>query len=75
MSRKDQNHYRSFDQGRKNGWGIGLYRHPSDGWFGGVCAGLAGIGKYRPGSPASRHLRSSYSQDPLSSGFTSRHGY
>ena len=41
MSRKDQNHYRSFDQGRKNGWGIGLYRHPSDGWFGGVCAGLA----------------------------------
>ena len=41
MSRKDQNYYRSFDQGRKNGWGIGLYRHPSDGWFGGVCSGLA----------------------------------
>jgi phage shock protein C len=41
MSHKDRNHYRSFDQGRKNGWGIGLYRHPSDGWFGGVCAGLA----------------------------------
>ena len=41
MSYKRRNHYRSFDQGRKNGWGIGLYRHPSDGWFGGVCAGLA----------------------------------
>ena len=41
MSRKDQNHYQSFDQRRTNGWGIGLYRHSSDGWFGGVCAGLA----------------------------------
>ena len=41
MSRKDQNHHRRFDQDRKNGWGIGLYRHPSDGWVGGVCSGLA----------------------------------
>ena len=41
MNYRRRHHYRSFDQGRKNGWGIGLYRHPSDGWFGGVCAGLA----------------------------------
>ena len=41
MNRKDRNHHRSFAQGRKNGWGVGLYRHPSDGWFGGVCAGLS----------------------------------
>ena len=41
MSRRNRNQYQSFNQGRQNGWGIGLYRHPSDGWFGGVCAGLA----------------------------------
>ena len=41
MSKQDRNRYHNFDHGRKNGWGIGLYRHPSDGWFGGVCAGLA----------------------------------
>ena len=41
MSRRSRNRYRDFDQGRKNGWGIGLYRHPSDSWLGGVCAGLA----------------------------------
>ena len=41
MSYKCRNHYHSFEHGRRNGWGIGLYRHPSDGWFGGVCAGLA----------------------------------
>ena len=41
MSYRGGNHYRSFDQSRRNGWGTGLYRNPSDGWFGGVCAGLA----------------------------------
>ena len=41
MSRRNRNQYQSFNEGRKNGWGIGLYRHPSDGWFGGICAGLA----------------------------------
>ena len=41
MSYRRRNHYRSFDHGRRNGWGLGLYRNPADGWFGGVCAGLA----------------------------------
>ena len=41
MSNRNQTRYRKFNQGRKNGWGIGLYRHPSDSWLGGVCGGLA----------------------------------
>ena len=41
MSFRRRNHYRSFDHGRRNGWGLGLHRNPVDGWFGGVCAGLA----------------------------------
>ena len=41
MSYRRRNHYRSFDHGRRNGWGLGLHRNPVDGWFGGVCAGLA----------------------------------
>ena len=28
MSRRNRNQYQSFNQGRQNGWGIGLYRHP-----------------------------------------------
>lgn len=42
MSRNNRNEYHSFNEGRRNGWGIGLYRNPSEGWFGGVCSGLAG---------------------------------
>ena len=41
MSYRGGNHHPSFDQSRRNGWGTGLYRNPSDGRFGGVCAGLA----------------------------------
>ena len=41
MSYRRRNHYRSFDHGLRNHWGLGLYRNPVDGWFGGVCAGLA----------------------------------
>ena len=41
MSYRHRYRYRSFDHDRRNGWGIGLYRNPVDGWFGGVCAGLA----------------------------------
>jgi len=41
MARKNRNRYGSFNQSRENGWGIGLYRHPTDSWLGGVCAGLA----------------------------------
>ena len=41
MSYTDQHRYRSFDRRCRHDWGIGLYRYPSDGWFGGVCAGLA----------------------------------
>ena len=41
MSYRDRHRYRSFDRRRRYGWGIGLYRNPSQGWFGGVCAGFA----------------------------------
>lgn len=41
MSFRHRYRYRSFDHDRRNGWGIGLHRNPVDGWFGGVCAGLA----------------------------------
>ena len=41
MSYRRLNHDRSLDHGRRNGWGLGLYRNSVDGWFGGVCAGLA----------------------------------
>lgn len=33
--------YEELGRNRRNGWGVGLYRRPSDGWFGGVCAGFA----------------------------------
>ena len=32
---------RSFAESRRRGWGMGLYRNPSEGWIGGICAGLA----------------------------------
>ena len=32
---------RSFGGSRRRGWGMGLYRNCSEGWVGGVCAGLA----------------------------------
>ena len=32
---------RSFRESRRRGWGMGLYRNRSEGWIGGVCAGLA----------------------------------
>ncbi len=32
---------RSFGESRRRGWGMGLYRNRSEGWVGGVCAGLA----------------------------------
>ena len=35
------NRQRSFGESRGLGWGIGLYRNRSEGWLGGVCAGLA----------------------------------
>ena len=35
------NRQRSFGESRRLGWGMGLYRNRSDGWLGGVCAGLA----------------------------------
>ena len=35
------NRQRSFDDSRRRGWGMGLYRNRSEGWIGGVCAGLA----------------------------------
>ena len=41
MSYRRRNHDRSLDHGRRNGWGLGLYRNSVDGCFGGVCAGLA----------------------------------
>ena len=42
MSRdRNQRRYRESGRNRRNGWGVGLYRRPWDGWFGGVCAGLA----------------------------------
>ena len=41
MSYRRRNHDRSLDHGRRNGWGLGLYRNSVGGWFGGVCAGLA----------------------------------
>ena len=31
----------SFGESRRRGWGMGLYRNRSEGWIGGVCAGLA----------------------------------
>jgi len=31
----------SFGESRRRGWGVGLYRNRSEGWIGGVCAGLA----------------------------------
>ena len=31
----------SVDESRRRGWGMGLYRNRSEGWVGGVCAGLA----------------------------------
>ncbi len=30
-----------FGESRRCGWGMGLYRNRSEGWIGGVCAGLA----------------------------------
>lgn len=41
MSSIDKDLRQRFNQRREDGWGIGLYRHPSLGWLGGVCAGLA----------------------------------
>ena len=41
MSYRRRNHYGNFDHGPRNGWGVGLYRNPVDGRFGGVSAGLA----------------------------------
>ena len=35
------NSQRSFGESRCRGWGMGLYRNRSEGWIGGVCAGLA----------------------------------
>ena len=35
------NRQRSFSESRRRGWGMGLYRNRSEGWIGGVCAGLA----------------------------------
>ena len=35
------NRLRSFGESRRRGWGIGLYRNRSEGWIGGLCAGLA----------------------------------
>ena len=35
------NRQRSFGESRRRGWGMGLYRNRSEGWIGGVCAGLA----------------------------------
>ena len=35
------NHQRSFSESRRYGWGVGLYRNRSEGWIGGVCAGVA----------------------------------
>ena len=35
------NRQRSFGASRRLGWGMGLYRSRSEGWLGGVCAGLA----------------------------------
>ncbi|NDH39626.1 MAG: PspC domain-containing protein [Gammaproteobacteria bacterium] len=32
---------RSFSESRRRGWGMGLYRSSTEGWIGGVCAGLA----------------------------------
>lgn len=32
---------RSFNESRRRGWGMGLYRSSTEGWIGGVCAGLA----------------------------------
>ena len=32
---------RTFKESRQRGWGMGLYRNRSEGWIGGVCAGLA----------------------------------
>ena len=37
------NRQRSFGESRRLGWGMGLYRDRSDGWLGGVCAGLAAL--------------------------------
>ena len=35
------NRQRGFGESRRSGWGMGLYRNRSEGWIGGVCAGLA----------------------------------
>ena len=35
------NRQRSFRESRRRGWDVGLYRNRSEGWIGGVCAGLA----------------------------------
>ena len=35
------NRQRSFRESRSRGWHMGLYRNRSEGWIGGVCAGLA----------------------------------
>ena len=35
------NRQRSFGERRRHGWGLGLYRNSSEGWIGGICAGLA----------------------------------
>ncbi len=32
---------RGVGESRRRGWGMGLYRNRSEGWIGGVCAGLA----------------------------------
>ena len=35
------NRQRGFLESRRRGWDMGLYRNRSEGWIGGVCAGLA----------------------------------
>ena len=35
------NRQRSFRGSRRRGWDMGFYRNRSEGWIGGVCAGLA----------------------------------
>ena len=44
------NRQRSFSESRRRGWGMGLYRNRSEGWIGGVCAGLLRIGMCPTGS-------------------------
>ena len=75
MSRRNRNQYQSFNQGRQNGWGIGLYRHPSDGWFGGVCAGLADYWEVPTWVHDYQPSLCSYSPGQSYFGFMSLHGF